>query len=138
MEEYFGGSFAMITDTGQIQGSSGGVVNFYLNAGAARGLRNYFLLGSLSGTAPGLPLPGGSVTLPLNWDLFMSLVYWPWNTPVFTDFTGTLDASGTAAARLDTLNPLPPGSSGAVMHFAYALGSPYNFVSNPVGVEITP
>jgi len=42
-----------------------GVVHFDLDAGVENAGRTYFLLGSLSGTSPGIPLPGGQATLPL-------------------------------------------------------------------------
>ena len=92
---------------------AGGTVDFTLWADRTNGNRNYFLLGSVSGTAPGTPLPGGSATLPLNWDLFTMLVFQLANTPVFANFQGTLDTEGNATATMDTLGPLPPGLVGA-------------------------
>jgi len=116
----------------------GGEVNFSLKADTPNGGRNYILLGSVTGTAPGFPLPGGYVTLPLNWDFFSEFIGSLINTTLFSNFMGDLDASGEATAMLDTLAPLPPGALGYVMHFAYALRGPWNFVSNPVVVEIVP
>jgi hypothetical protein len=37
-----------------------------------------------------------------------------------------------------TVGPLPPVAVGITMHFAYALNGPWDFASNPVGVEIVP
>jgi hypothetical protein len=51
---------------------------------------------------------------------------------------GTLGGTGSASATFDTLGMLPPGSVGLTMHFAYALNKPWDFVSNPVGIEIIP
>ncbi len=58
------------------------------------------------------------------------------NTPVFLNFMGTLDASGQATAELNTGGPLPPGSVGIILSFAYCLNNPFDFVSNPINVEI--
>jgi hypothetical protein len=98
--------------------------------------RNYILLGSVSGTEPGTPLPGGQVTLPLNWDIFTNLIIGLINSPVFYDFMKTLDTSGYSKAQLN-LGPVP-GAAGITMHFAYALNKPWDFVSNPVGIKIVP
>lgn len=114
----------------------GGVVDFKLFAGKDHAKRKYILLGSVSGTDPGIPLPGGHVTLPLNWDFFLNLVISLINTPVFYNFMGDLDIYGASKAQM-SLGPIP-GAAGITMHFAYALNSPWNFVSNPVGIVIIP
>jgi hypothetical protein len=92
-------------------------------------------LGSVSGTAPGTTLPGGLI-LPLNWDVFTDVVFILLNTPVFHCFYGTLDAAGSAEAQV-TSGPIP-GFAGTILYFAYCLNSPFDFVSNPVEIEIVP
>jgi hypothetical protein len=114
----------------------GGKVNFFLNAGVNNASRNYLLLGSISGTSPGIPLPGGMATLPLNWDIFTNAVLLYVNTPVFDKFLGGLDAGGKAVATL-TLGPIP-GTAGLSMHFAYLLNNPFNYVSTPVNIVVVP
>ena len=54
-----------------------------------------------------------------------------------SNFMGTLDGAGSSNATFDTLAPIP-GAAGLTMHFAYALNNPWDFVSNPVGIEIVP
>ena len=115
--------------------TAGGLANFVLNAGADNANRNYFLLGSVSGTEPGTPLPGGLVTLPLNWDFFTNIVINMINGPIFQNFMGSLDGTGSATATLNL--PPVPGAAGLIMYYAYAL-KPYDYVSNPVAVEIVP
>jgi len=115
---------------------SGGIVNFELNAEAAYANRQYILLGSISGTSPGTPLPGGVAVLPLNWDIFTNMVLSYANTPLFHGFIGVLDLKGSSNAELD-LGPTP-GFAGTHLYFAYALNKPYDFASNTVIVEITP
>jgi hypothetical protein len=111
-------------------------VNFYLTADWDNANRQYIMLGSISGTVPGTKLPGGTVTLPLNWDLFTNIVITYGNTVLFQDFLGTLSDEGYGAAQLN-LGPIP-GAAGLTMHFAYALNNPWDFASNPVGIEIVP
>jgi hypothetical protein len=113
----------------------GGSINFTLNAGVAYAGRGYAVLGSMSGISPGMVLPGGLV-LPLNYDLFTQFVILNWNTPFLMNFLGNLDALGMGTAQLN-LGPLPPGSAGLVLHFAFCTYKPFDFVSNPVGVQIT-
>jgi hypothetical protein len=76
------------------------------------------------------------VTLPVNWDVFTDFVLALLNTYVFSNFLGTLDATGMATAQLNA--PPIPGFAGITMHYAYALNNPWDFVSNPVAVEIVP
>ena len=54
------------------------------------------------------------------------------------NFMGILDPAGDGAAIFNTLGPMPPGLAGMTMSFAYALNKPWDFVSNPVNVEIVP
>ena len=128
---------SLMNDVNKIYENTGGIVNLSLDAGPANAGRNYLLLGSVTGTSPGIPLPGGKVTLPLNWDMFTNIVIDFINTPIFWNFMGTLNGSGAANAKFDTLGPIT-GAAGLTMNFAYALNSPWNFVSNPVGIEIVP
>jgi hypothetical protein len=114
----------------------GGAVALSLDAGAQNAGRTYVLFGSMTGTSPGVPLPGGA-TLPLNWDAFTDIALSLVNTPVFTAFAGQLDGEGRATATLDTLGPAPV-ALGLTLHFAYGLHGPWNFASNPVAVRFSP
>ncbi len=116
-----------------------GVVNFNINAGAARAGRTYVILTTLSGIAPGTPFfPLGPVTVPINFDSFTTAMLTAVNTPTFPNFFGTLDASGSASAQFDanTVAPIAPALIGLVIHFAYVGVSPFDFTSNPVAIEI--
>jgi hypothetical protein len=126
----------LTVDIKQIKESTGGVANFTLDAQNTYAGRNYLLMGSVTGTVPGTPLPGGMV-LPLNWDIFTNLGISFVNTPIFDQFMGTLDASGQASAKFDTLGPIP-GTAGIKFFFAFLLAPPpgYDFVSNYVEIEV--
>lgn len=115
----------------------GGRIELRLDAGFANGGRNYLLFGSVSGTEPGTPLPGGAQVLPVNWDLFTNLALSLKNTAVFQNFEGVLNNEGEADAAFDTLGPLP-GLAGTYISFAYALGTPWDSPSNGVNIEILP
>jgi hypothetical protein len=125
-------------DAEMISAALGGTVTFDLDAGSAKADRKYLLLAGVSGTEPGYLLPGGTTTLPLNWDFFTDIVLSLKNTSLFADFLGTLDSQGQATATLDTLGPLPPVAVGAALYFAYCLDYPWEFASNPLAVEIQP
>jgi len=115
----------------------GGTCDFSLQSGSEDAGRKYLLLGGVTGSSPGYPLPGGLAVLPINWDVFTDLVFAYVNTALFVDFMGILDASGSAAASL-VAPALPPTSVGAVMTYSYVVSNPFDFASNPVEVEIVP
>lgn len=116
---------------------AGGIVNFTMSAGTDNGNRDYILLGSATGTSPGIALPGGAI-LPLNWDPFTDMVLALINTAHFKDFLGVLDAMGMGSAQLDSLGPVSPHLVGIHLYFAYALQlqSGDFAASNPVSIEI--
>ncbi|MFH1998249.1 MAG: right-handed parallel beta-helix repeat-containing protein [Planctomycetota bacterium] len=127
----------LFPDAYVIPENTGGTVNFQLDAGAEKAGRNYLLLGGISGTEPGFILPGGHATLPLNFDVFTELTVLPLiNTYIFSDFMGTLDVDGRATAQMN----LPPvvGYAGFKTYYAFCLGWPWEFASNPVEIEIVP
>jgi hypothetical protein len=121
-----------------ISAAKGGSLFLNLSAGSANTSRNYVILGSISGTTPGVPLPGGMATLPINWDIFTDLALSLVNAPAFSGFMGTLKTGGKASAKLDTMGPLPSAAVGLNMSFAYALSAPWDYASNGVNIEIVP
>jgi len=129
---------ALTADLYKIPESSGGTVNFNLDAGVGAANRNYILLGCVTGTSPGTPLPGNKAVLPLNMDLFTNLVLGFINGPIFSNFMGALDSNGEAQAALNTFGPLPTGSAGLTIYFAFAVNKPWEFASNWVDIVITP
>lgn len=105
----------------------GGTINFYLNAGPSHANRFYGIFASATGHSPGTPLPGGAVTLPLNWDFFTEFFY-SLMLPGFLDY---LDNQGSATVPL-TLAPFDLVDE-VPLTFAYALrGPPWDMASNHV------
>ena len=125
------------TNTLTLSAASGGTVDFSITAGTDHTNRSYLLLGSVSGTEPGIPLSGGG-HLPLVWDVFTSIVASALNTPTFSSFFGGLNLWRNGTAQLNAPLPLNPGLIGTSLYFAYALNQPWNFASNPVEIEIIP
>lgn len=132
-----GGGGDLLIDTSVLSAAQGGTVNFTLDAGTANGNRNYLLLGSVTGTSPGTPLPGGLVTIPLNRDWFTDYILARLNTSVFSNFLGTLGAAGGAMSALNA-PPLHSNWIGKTLHFAYALDNPWDYASDAVEIEIVP
>lgn len=126
----------LLDDVCGISALNGGFVNFTLMAGPSYGNQDYLLLGSMSGWYPGTAIPWTSCPLRANWDFFMWINILNLGTIFFDDFMGTLDPKGHATAQFF----LPKGSGipEGRLHFAYLLGSPNDYVSNPVEVWIGP
>ena len=125
----------LAADTRTVPASTGGSVGFTVKAGSSHAKRGYLLVGGITGTSPGLLLPGGKVTLPINPDVFTSLVLAALNTPLFANFLGVLDAGGKGAAKAN-LPALDSAFVGMKMDFAYCLFGPFDYVSNAVRVEV--
>jgi hypothetical protein len=77
------------------------------------------------------------VTLPVNWDFFTSLVINLMNLPLFQQFAGNLDGLGGGTAGFG-LFQVDPGMIGLEFTLAFALRNPWDFVSNPVQIEVVP
>lgn len=120
-----------------LSASAGGTAQFALE-GPEEGPppRTYLLLGSISGTAPGIPI--GSIVLPLNFDWFLWTSFRWRNGAYFADTEGVLNPDGSGAARFlvnpGDLSPLV----GIDMAFAYFTPDRSDFASNPVLVTIVP
>jgi len=123
------------TDVSGISAQDVGPVRFLLDAGAANAGRPYFLLGSASGTSPGIALPGGLI-LPLNLDAFLRRVRAEAGTPAFQGFSGTLDGNGQALAVMDLSGGALPAQPGESLHFAFLCLGPFDYVSNTVEVKV--
>jgi len=134
---YFHSLGAFSTDGNQLSVSTGGSFNFALDAGPGNMNRKYLVLACVTGAAPGFPLPGGQVSMPLNWDVFTDLVLAFLNTSLFNNYMGKLDSNGLGSAQFNA-PPTSQAAVGLVLFHAYCLSNPFNFVSNPIQIEFTP
>lgn len=124
-------------DLAAISAQSGGILNFSLSAGPAQSMMSYLVLGSLSGTSPGLSLPGAA-HLPLNIDTFTLAIYVTMGTPRFQRFSGILDSTGRARAHLRIDPGMLTALVGFKMHFAYITLPSLQFASNAVDIRVEP
>lgn len=124
----------MGADTSIVSAATGGSVNFSLDAGLDRALRTYLVLGSVTGTSPGIPLPDGT-SLPLTFDAFTELTINEANSPLLMNSLGVLDADGRATAQFN-LGPLAASFVGLEINFAYTLLAPFGFYSEPVEIVV--
>lgn len=123
------------TASDNLSASKGGEVVLELNMGEEKAGRNYFVLGSISGSFPGMRLPNRASVLPLNKDLFTTLILTRPNAPIFENFSGVLDSKGMARAKLRVPKSISKNMEGRSIWFCFMLKSPRDFVSNPVRVD---
>jgi parallel beta-helix repeat protein len=121
-------------DSYTLSASSGGTIQLTIDGGPDNAHRAYIILGGMTGTVPGTPLPGGRVILPINWDTFTNVLLHYLNSPFFQDFLGKLDQDGQAHAQLNFLSL--HGLQGQSMYYASACNKPYDTVSNPIAIKI--
>lgn len=125
----------------KISASRGGRVEFYLDAGFEQGGRPYLVVGSVSGTFPGLIVDG--LALPLNVDPYFTTTLAAPNQPPLSNSFSFLGVFGQGHASL----LLPPGAAtpviGFTAHHALAVVDLFgtakvSFTSNAAPVAILP
>ena len=99
----------------------------------------HVLLGSLSGSAPGLSL-GSGIELPLVFDDYTLLTLLAPNQAPLLGGVGALDGLGDAVAGFVLPAGAPPTLAGLSVHHAYVVASAsgLEFASNAVALELTP
>jgi len=111
-----------------------------LDAGPEHASRIYLMLGSVTGTQPGLPIDAR--VLPLNFDPYFSLMLAQPNSAVFVATLGLLDGAGTATARIRVPAGLVVPLLPLHLDHAYLVIDPVmqNVVltSNAVGLDLVP
>lgn len=109
------GSLSFCADAYNISLAKGGTQNLDLDAGSGNAGNLYLMLGSLTGTLPGIKLTS-TVTLPLTLDPYLLLLVGAPNT-VIAPSIGLLDSKGRASATL-TLPANAPLALAAVLYHA--------------------
>lgn len=117
--------------------TNGGAATFSLEAGPAFAGKLYFLVGTASGTTPGLSI---GIQVPLNFDAYLLQTIQNPNVVILNSL-GFLDANGSATAKL----PFPAGAytflAGGHLDHAYIVfdipGTTLALdVSNPIGLDL--
>ena len=123
-------------DAAGVSIAAGGSVQFALDAGAEHAGSLYWILGSVTGTSPGIPLDGE--LLPLVPDGYFGLTLSVPGAGIFDGALAFLDGDGEAAAAIQLVpGALTPGLAGTVLHHAYLVADVAGsgavvFASNPI------
>ncbi|QDU68414.1 YncE family protein [Engelhardtia mirabilis] len=130
----------LVAEPAAISITSGGSQDLCLDAGVAFAGQVYLVLGSASGTAPGLTVD--AVTLPLVPDPYLFWTLTAAGNAPFVGTLGVLDGLGRATAAI-VLGPLlDPNLAGLDLHHAFVALDPLmgtvGFASEAVGLELAP
>ena len=132
---------ALAADVNGLSLAAGGTQELTLSAGVANAGRLYLVLGSTSGTAPGVAIEG--FVLPLNPDSYLSYRLVAPHLPPVSGALGLLNAQGSATARVE----FPAGSAatlaGITLNHAYVVLDVFgsgvtSFASNAVVLGLAP
>ena len=119
--------------------AAGGTQSFDLSGGLAQAGQTGFLLGSLSGTSPGIDLGSGQL-LPLNYDAYTAFTASTPNTALLSGSLGPLDADGHREATLSLPAGTTPALAGLQLHHAWVAFdlNGLSLVSHAVGLDLLP
>lgn len=127
----------LTSDRAEMSVRQGGWQHFELAAGQAQAGRWYMILGSISGTRPGIAVQG--YTIPLAYDVYTEFTLTRPNGGFIRNQVGRLDSDGTAKADLY----VPAGAAkdlvGFEINHAYVVidkGARISKVSNPVSLVL--
>ena len=128
---YEGKPPSLTADVDTISIARGGVQTLRIDAGEQYAGYDYFVVGSMTGSAPGISL--GAVAIPLNAGPYFNFLVGNPNTLVVPSL-GRLDAQGRSEARLRIPAGLAQLEPGLEFHHAYVvfkLGYPMLFAASP-------
>ncbi len=115
----------------------GGTQPLEVDAGHLHAGEGYLVLGTMSGTSPGIALAGG-LTLPLNPDRYFNRTLHAPNRPPLKNSSGILNAAGHADASF-TLGPVDLNLAGITLHHAFVTldnARMPTFASNALALEL--
>lgn len=101
----------------EISLAAGGAQHWSLDGGAGQAAFVYGILGTASGTSPGLQV--GALHVPLNVDDYTAFSAGSANAAPFFDTVGALDGVGRAQARFEIPPGLPASLAGLKLHHAF-------------------
>lgn len=119
--------------------STGGVQALSLHAGPSHAGDSYWMLGSITGSSPGIG--AGSVQIPLNPDAYFLITATTPTSGAVSPALGVLGPQGDAQATFPLPSGLPAALAGLRVHHAFLALDPAGFisdVSNPVFAELIP
>jgi hypothetical protein len=117
---------------------SGGTQTLTLAPGPGWEDQWYWVLGSVSGTTPGIML--GTTQIPLNFDAYLNFTAFQPNQGPFVNTLGTLDGSAQATAQITIAAGTDPTLAGLHVDHCYIIWSPFtgsiDFASNSKGLDL--
>ncbi len=119
--------------------TAGGNQTLDLQAGSEHSGELYLVLGSATGSVPGLAV--APVFLPLNWDAYSALSLQQAGQGIFQDTLGFLDPSGTGTARIQIPPLSNPALAGLELRHAFltiTLLGQVSFASNATSLQLLP
>ncbi|MHC4922419.1 MAG: hypothetical protein ACYTKC_22915, partial [Planctomycetota bacterium] len=125
------------TDKHELSLKQAGSQTLSLGAGTQHAGRFYWILGSVTGTTPGITLAG--THFPLNPDLYTDITLGLWSVnPPFGGFKGKLDLQGRATASFNVPANAPPLVDFTVYHayLVYDAQGFWHMVSNAVMLRL--
>jgi hypothetical protein len=132
----------LVGSTDQISLGTGGSQTLTMDLDDSQAGKSYLLLGSVSGTTPGIDFVGSNV--PLNLDAYLMFTLLNPNTPPLVGGGGALDSKGGAVATFSLPQLSDPSLAGVtVNHAGFSLdlvGGAFVLpeVTNPVSVTLVP
>lgn len=124
------------TDLHDISIFNGGSSQLSLTAGGLYAGKNYLILSGLTGTWPGFLING--LEVPLNLDSWTWIAYSLANSPIMSNFSGSLDGSGNAKASFNISGGLPISAAGMPLYFIYLVhDGPVIKTSEPLYILLT-
>jgi hypothetical protein len=129
----------LASDLTDVSVSTGGQQQLTLTADPSLSLKVFFVLGSASGTAPGVTIDGVHLPLQVFDPYFLYTVSEP-NAPPFINTLGFLSPSGTASATIDVPIGQPSWAGVSLNHAYLVFGGDQSvlFASNPVPLVLVP
>jgi len=129
----------LVTNASTVSLAAHRTQKFTLDAGTRHANKIYFLLGTLSGTTPGIKL-SKTVTLPLNnvLDPYLAITLAFPNSPLLVRSLGRLGASGRGTAQWTAIPQIPLTLIGKRFHHAFVVigTDPFDMASNAVRLDL--
>jgi hypothetical protein len=126
-------------DAGTLSLSAGGALALEIDTGPGYQGLPYLILGSLSGTSPGIAVDG--VVLPLVPDAYLDHTLLFAGSPAYDGTAGVLDPDGATTAQIAFPPGIDPSLAGQVAHHAALVFGPSGdaiWASEPVPLALAP
>ena len=126
----------LVADVMSISLSAGGTQALTLSVPSSTG-ELYWVLGTASGTLPGIAIEG--LVVPLNYDAYTGLSLSIPNQGIFIGTLGLLDGGGGASAGIVFPAGISPALAGTQLHHAFVtIGTSLTSACNAVPLSLTP